>query len=796
MLQPRHGAAALTATLLCVLSTAQAPGTTVAGERVPASAISPLVLEPMSVVLERERTMIPATRDLPTWNGQDGRWLVPPDSAATSTHSGIVAIANEWGDPRMPIGFPTLVDVHDVWVGGHGVLPARALRVVGWRGATEVARTEWLAVGRDLQRLALDFRGVDRIDFEAAARSSEQPFAWFAIDDLRYRPAGHATDVTLDFEDLGHRQVLDGTGYRGLVWSRGNGFRVKVEGADQVPAPREETPEIETAGTAGGGSPQFLGAGPTSPRVWNDTQGTTQGDPGATLIPPDTCGTVGPDHVIVITNSNLSAFRKSNNQRVLNVSLGAFWNVGGLIGDPRAVWDPHANRYIVLAETFSTGGLFYYAISQTADPAGAWFKFSFATASGSDAGRWPDYVTLGVDARGIYSAAYMVTGSALMTLWAIDKAPLLAPTPAVGTITAFRSLPFEGAIQPCVTYGDPGAEYCVSRQSSTGLRIRRVNPPLISPTLTEMGIVTVTSQSSPPTSPALGSTTNISTGDARPQNAVFRNGSIYTTQTISVGGRAGCRWYQIRPTPLAVLQWGNVSDPLWHYYYPSIYVDRDNNIGLGFSGSHAGVYCSTFLTGRHASDPNGVMAPPILTKAGEASWVRLDGSGRNRFGDYSHGGVDPVDDRGFWTLQEYIAPSANTWRIRINRFGYESFNYGDGLAGTSGTVPTLRTTGRPLVGTTLNVEVGNSGGLNPAPGVLLMGFAAASIPTMGGTVLVNSTASTSIPVPTPRANVPIAVPPGPALVGVQVFFQAGQIDAGAPQLVAFSRGLEIRCGSL
>ena len=120
-----------------------------------------------------------------------------------------------------------------------------------------------------------------------------------------------------------------------------------------------------------------------------------------------------------------------------------------------------------------------------------------------------------------------------------------------------------------------------------------------------------------------------------------------------------------------LLQNGTITDPLWHYYFGSIAVDAAGNVGLGFSGSHAGVYASTFVTGRHTTDPSGTNAAPIMTKAGEGAINHLDGSGRNRFGDYSHINVDPVDDLGFWTIQEYGGTS-NNWKTWIARFGYET----------------------------------------------------------------------------------------------------------------------------
>ncbi|MCB9889284.1 MAG: hypothetical protein H6836_06875, partial [Planctomycetes bacterium] len=532
-------------------------------------------------------------------------------------------------------------------------------------------------------------------------------------------------------------------------------------------------------------------AGGTTPTVWDDFIGVTQGDPGATLIPPDTNGAVGPDHFVAIVNANLSAWTKTTQQRVLNTSLNAFWGASGVVGDPRVVWDPHANRFIVLATDFSRTRTFFYAISQTADPSGSWYKFSFATNQGSDASRWPDYPTLGVDARGIYSAAYMVTGSALMTIWAIDKAPLLANPPSVGTITAFRSLPFEGAIQPCTTYGtDP--QYLVSRRSSSSLRVRRIDGAMTAPTLTEVGIVSVPSFSSAPNAPALGSTVNISTLDTRPQNAVYRSGSIWTALEMSVGGRAGFTWYEIRVAPLSLRQSGVVGDPLWHYYYPAVTVDKNGDVGIGFSGSHAGAYCSVFLAGRRAGDPLGGLSDPVFVKAGEAAWNRVDSAGRNRFGDYSHINVDPIDDVGFWSTQEYIY-QANVWRTRITRFGYEAFAYGSGLAGASG-VPSLTAVSRPVLGKTATVEIGNSAGAATS-GVVVLGIAKIAVPLLGGTLLASPDLIATLAIPTPKASLALPVPNDSSLVGKPFYLQVGQLDAAAPQGWSLTAGLEIRAGT-
>jgi hypothetical protein len=689
----------------------------------------------------------------------------------------------------MGIGFGALVDLLDVWVAGHGVAPAKAIRFVGWRGTTEVSRSEWFALTAGPQRVPLGFKSIDRVEAQAAPFVERMGF--YALDDLRFVRAGQAagTARVLDFEDLAPRQVLTATGYASLTWESGRGFQDPVQDTGIVPAPIGLDADSGLA-TEIGVLPNA--AGVTTPAVWDDFIGVTQGDPGANLIPPDTCGANGPDHFVVIVNSNLSAFTKTTQQRVLNVSLGSFWNASGTVGDPRIVFDPHSQRYIALATDFSGTRTLFYAVSQTSNPAGSWFKFSFRTDQGSDAGKWPDYPTLGVDARGIYSAAYMVGTGSLMTIWAIDKAPLLATPPSVGTITAFRSLPWEGAIQPCTTYGDPGGQYCVSRRSSTLMRVRRINPPLSAPTLVETGSATIPSHSSPPSAPALGSTTPISTIDTRPMNAVFRNGSLYTVHAISFNSRAACRWYQLGVAPVSLQQYGTLADSLWHYYYASIAVDAHGNLGVGFSGSHANAYCSTFVTGRRAVDPAGQTAPPIKVKDGEAPWNRVDGAGRNRFGDYSHIDVEAVDDLGFWTVQEYIWQN-NVWRTRVTRLGFEAVNFESGLAGKNG-VPSLRTAARPVIGKTLTVQVGNSAGV-ATQGFLLLGVQTIAVPIVGGTVWVNPLVIMAVTVQVPKTDVPLPYPNDLTLVGQPLYFQSLQLDTGAVQGFAFSPGLEVRAGS-
>ena len=70
---------------------------------------------------------------------------------------------------------------------------------------------------------------------------------------------------------------------------------------------------------------------------------------------------------------------------------------------------------------------------------------------------------------------------------------------------------------------------------------------------------------------------------------------------------------------------------------------------IDYSRFSARQYPSSNYSLRLAADPPNTMRDDTLFKEGEARY------GVGRWGDYSTTLVDPVDDTGFWTIQEYAA---------------------------------------------------------------------------------------------------------------------------------------------
>jgi hypothetical protein len=651
------------AILFIPVGAALAEGETIAGERLDPSTYGPQIIESMDEVIARHRAAPPTGPVDP--NAREfryGSWVVPSRRATTFPHSGSYNVVNKWGDTRMGIGFPNVVDVHGAYFAGQAGEGAWAtgLRVAGYLEGEEVASTDWFRdIGDEPKWLEMNLCGVDRIVI--LSEPVLEGGGWYGMDDLTFTvTAPYSQGPTiLDFEDLSYNTTLSGSLYAGLTWEWGTGFEVtEPVHAPQVPPDIE----LQRAQGEGEGAPVPPRTAATIPDLDFEFLGVIRGDANSWSYPPDSIGAVGLDQYVETVNRNFAVYDKATGDELLNVTLGSF--LPGSNGDPRVLFDQHSQRWIVLVTDFSAGARIYLAVSTTRDAMGDWFKTNFVTAQGADAGKWPDYPTLGVDAHGIYTAAYMVGGSYGMTLFAIDKAPLIAPEPYLGTITAFRELPWEGAIQPAHTYGTPEGEYCVTINSTNRLRVRRVNPPLTSPTLTQVGYVTVLPHNSPPDAPALGSSTPLDTVGDRLMMAVYRDGSLWTAHTVDVGGRAACRWYQLDPVTPALRQSGTVSDPVRYYFFPSIMVNRYGHVAMGFTGSSSSEYAGAYYTGRRVEDPPGEMGFPRLYKAGVAPQNNIDSYGRNRWGDYSQTTLDPDGELRFWTIQEY-AHANNVWGTRV-----------------------------------------------------------------------------------------------------------------------------------
>src|SRR6476660_2792260 len=158
--------------------------------------------------------------------------------------------------------------------------------------------------------------------------------------------------------------------------------------------------------------------------------------------------------------------------------------------------------------------------------------------------------------------------------------------------------------------------------------------------------------------------------------------SIYADQTIllatdnTLTGPTAVRWYQfnmtgntIPATPAQQQDWNNGADGLFRWM-PSINVDRQGNVAIGYSTSSTTLNPEIRYAGRLAGDPPNNMAQgeaTLITSAGHQT------STSGRWGDYSTMFVDPTDSCTFWHVNEYYtATSSAGWATRIGSFKFPS----------------------------------------------------------------------------------------------------------------------------
>src|SRR5438270_3402633 len=162
------------------------------------------------------------------------------------------------------------------------------------------------------------------------------------------------------------------------------------------------------------------------------------------------------------------------------------------------------------------------------------------------------------------------------------------------------------------------------------------------------------------------------------------------------------RWFEFRnPTPGSstatptVFQSGTYDIDTNYRWLPSIAMDKDGNIALGYSKSSTTVLPGIYVTGRLATDSAGTMGGEVEMQAG----IGVQLGGGNRWGDYSAMTIDPIDQCTFFYTNEYLKTNgAFNWSTRISAFKFPSCVSAANLYGTvTGTI-TSSETGAPISG--------------------------------------------------------------------------------------------------
>ena len=398
------------------------------------------------------------------------------------------------------------------------------------------------------------------------------------------------------------------------------------------------------------------------------------------VIPPDTHGAVGPNHVMTVLNSQVRVQDRTG--ITLNtVSLDLFWLPVGFVNafDPKVLYDHSANRWIftAMADARLASSAILLAVSQTSDPTGNW-NFYSVDADANNA-NWADYPSLGFNKDWIVVSVNMFgvfpSTNGPVNLYVFNKSNVYAG--GVGQFTLLQETSGTAfTMVPAITHDDALAtQYLVETDaliaqyifgSVNRLRISTITGPVGAEQLTvgtgfpNSPVPWGTSDLFGDFLPQLGSPFGIDAGDARVQNVVYRNGSLWCVQTAFLPAVApthtAVQWWQVTPNG-GVLQLGRIQDTngAVSFAYPSMAVNRFNDVLIGFSRFSRNQYASGNYAFRSSGDATNTMQADFVLKAGEAPYFKTFGGFANRWGDYSSTVMDPLNDVDMWTIQEYAS---------------------------------------------------------------------------------------------------------------------------------------------
>jgi len=421
-------------------------------------------------------------------------------------------------------------------------------------------------------------------------------------------------------------------------------------------------------------------------------------------VPPDVDMAAGPDHLIVVANIAFEIYDKQGNSLTGGPMPFADFFDGtpgctaydgnGVAGvfDPDVLYDTVNDRFILGID--GNGTDFCVAATQTGDPLGAWNRYGFPTDIN---GAFFDFPHMGVGEEAIFMGSNNFGAPPAGfegRVFAMNKDDLYngAPTlevvtrdlnPVSGVYERFDGTPQPSQQQPTGTPFYIMSEYFDGKVHS----VWSWNDPFGADEFELVGDVDLAAASGVPCEgfscfpiswPQKGSVEILNGNDFRGQETEYRNGYLWTTQTISCnpgkGTRNCVRWAQIDPTQVVpadvnnepastsgVMQAG-VFGSKWEYRtFPSIAANACDDMAVGYTYTKAPKnsggtwYPSIFVNGRQSSDPLGTVGGERLLKKGKEAYSSFQDNGGvapERWGDYTGMTLDP-DGKTFWYAGQF-----------------------------------------------------------------------------------------------------------------------------------------------
>lgn len=427
---------------------------------------------------------------------------------------------------------------------------------------------------------------------------------------------------------------------------------------------------------------------------------------GTNLSPPDP--TLDADSNVVIESTNSSGgavyriFNKNTGATI--VSSLTMQSLGGSagLGDPIVLYYKPAKRWF-LTEFSSSGNKLLIHVSQTSNPQGAYYTYSFTCTS------FPDYPKYGFcEASDAFIASTNQGGPP--TVYAMKISALIAgaTSPFIKTTIGyslngfgFQSItpvdlegdnPAPAGMKPLFirhrddeshTNGTPDSgtndwielwEMTINWTANTAT-VAKIQDVAIAEIDSKLcGLTSFACIKQPGTTNTLDPLRETVMYKA-PMRVFDDHQTILAALSTDVDGadRSGVRWVELRRAAnVTTATWSNYQEGTYapgtgtSRWMPAINIDKYGNIIMAYSTSsnNAGDFPSIKMTGRRPCDPLGQMTMPETTIiAGTSSKT-----GDTRWGDYHHMSIDDFDGKTFYFAGVYhnAQTKSNVSAIRMN----------------------------------------------------------------------------------------------------------------------------------